>query len=176
VAKGFKIKTRKCKVCERDFTPMNSLQQVCNYICALKFNDKKEIEKRIKQMKSDVQSVQDVEKIARTVFQQWIRKRDEKLPCISCGKTETKQWDAGHFYSAEQFSGLIFNEMNCNKQCCYCNRNLYGNQLEYRKGMIAKYGSLAVEGLEELSINARVHKFTKDELKAIAQKYKQKLK
>lgn len=170
------VKKRKCKVCNAEFLPTNTIQPVCNYLCALKFNEKKEVEKRIKQMKVEVQSLADLEKIARTVFQQWIRKRDANLPCISCGKTETQQWDAGHFYSAEQFSGLIFHEMNVNKQCCYCNRNLYGNQLEYRKGMINRYGALAVEGLEEISNDARVYKYTKEELKAIAQKYKLKLK
>jgi hypothetical protein len=171
-----KVKAKSCPVCSKPFIPFNSLQVVCGYVCAIKYNDKKEIDKRIKQYKSNVQSLSDLESIAKKVFQTWVRRRDELLPCISCGRTESPQFDGGHFYSAEQYSGLIFNEINVNKQCCYCNRDLYGNPLEYRKGLIERYGELAVEGLDELSNEKRQYKFTKDELKEITTKYRLKIK
>jgi len=169
-------KPKLCKQCGKEFKPFNSLQVVCNAICALKFNSEKEVKKRVKEMKVTSQKLSDLESVARKVFQQWIRKRDENKPCISCGTLKTLQWDAGHFHSAEQFSGLIFDEMNVNGQCVYCNRNLYGNLLEYRKGMIKKYGELAVEGLEELANESRTFKYTRDMYQQIITSYKQKLK
>jgi hypothetical protein len=42
--------------------------------------------------------------------------------------------------------------------------------------MIEKYGQLAVEGLEELGETNRVHKYERQELREIAQKYKLKIK
>jgi hypothetical protein len=170
-------KQKKCKQCGKLYSPIySSIQPVCSYICALKFNEKKEIDKRVKEFKVESQKLSEVESIARRIFQQWVRLRDAKLPCISCGRTESPQWDGSHYLSAELYSGMIFNEMNCNKACVYCNRIHYGALVGYRKGMIEKYGQLAVEGLEELGEANRVHKYERQELREIAQKYKLKIK
>lgn len=170
-----KVKSKICKVCGKEFKPMR-ITPVCSYVCALKFNDEKEVNKRIKEYKVSSQKLSELESIARKVFQQWIRKRDENQPCISCGKDETAQWDAGHYFSAELYSGLIFDEMNVNKQCVYCNRNNYGNLLNYRKGMIKKYGELAVEGFEEQADQHRQFKYTREMYLEIIKTYKQKIK
>ena len=171
-----KRKPKKCKVCAKEFYPFNSLQQVCDYKCALIFNSPKEIDKRYKQIKEDAQPIQFYEDTAKSVFQLFIRLRDENLPCISCGTTESKQWDGGHYFKAELYSGLIFNEINCNKQCCYCNRNLHANLIGYRKGLVKKYGEYAIQALEETADEKRVYKFTKFELLEIKKHYQQKIK
>ena len=169
-----RVKTRICAICSKEFIPLR-ITQVCSYICALKWNDKKEVDKRVKQLKIEVQSVKDLEVIARRVFQKWVRLRDAKDPCISCGTIYAK-WDGGHYYKAELYSGLIFDEMNCNKQCAHCNGpHMHANLIGYRKGLVEKYGALAVEGLEEIADSKRFYKFTKQELKDIIAKYKTKI-
>lgn len=170
-----KIKLKKCKQCGKEFKQNNSLHVICSSPCYFKWADKTEVEKRVKQFKANVQKLSDIEAIAKTVFQKWVRKRDEHLPCISCGK-ESAKWDGGHFKKAEIYSGVIFNEMNVNKQCSHCNQWLNGNEGAYRIGLVERYGSLAVEGLEELANETRQYKFTKSELEEIISKYRLKLK
>ena len=101
----------------------------------------------------------------------WIRQRDKDSPCISCGVKNTGLWDGGHFFKAELFSGLIFDERNCHKQCRKCNRFLNGNELQYRKGLIERYGESFVSELESISDANRVYKYSKTELIEIKNKY-----
>jgi hypothetical protein len=169
------MKPKICKQCGVKFNPFNTLQAVCGPKCAVEFNTKKEIEKRVKVMKKDSQSLNDLRSIARAAFQTYIRMRDKNHPCISCGKSDAK-FDAGHFYSAESYTGLIFNEFNCHKQCSHCNCQLSGNLIEYRKGLIKRYGEDRLHALEDLSDLARVYKFSRHELVEIAILYRAKVK
>lgn len=169
------IKKKKCEVCKKEFTPFQ-ITPVCSYICALKFNEQKEVNKRVKEMKVSSQKISELEGIARKIFQQWIRLRDEHQPCISCGKTSSTQWDGSHYYKAEIWSGLIFDETNVHKSCSYCNKELHGNLVEYRKGLIKRYGVKYVEDLESVSDAKRQHKYTRVELMEIIDKYKSKIK
>jgi len=172
-----KVKPKVCKSCGHSFIPFNTLTVVCSASCALKFNSKKEIQKRIKEMKTEVRTINDYRAVARAVFQKWIRKRDEDQPCISCGTFTSKQWDGGHYLKAEIFTGLIFDPINCNKQCAYCNGPfMAGNLIEYRKGLINKYSLNEVEDLEARADVNRSYKFTKAELIEITNYYKEKLK
>jgi hypothetical protein len=139
------------------------------------FNSKKEVSKRVKEMRKEVQSLADLRAIARAAFQTYVRMRDAKLPCISCGKTEAK-WDGGHYLKCEIYTGLIFDEENCHKQCSYCNDQLQGNPIEYREGLIKRIGRVAVELLEARKDISRTYKFSPQELRDIAEKYKQKIK
>ena len=170
-----KIKPKKCKQCGSDFLSFRPLQIVCSPSCALKFNSKKEVDKRVKIMRSESRSLQFHEEIARKVFQKYIRERDKDLPCISCGTIDAK-FDAGHFYKAELYSGLIFDEDNVNKQCSYCNSYLSGNLIEYGKGLLLKIGQERYNKLAERSNASRVYKYTRDELKSIIERYKAKVK
>ena len=113
---------------------------------------------------------------AKKSFQRYVRLRDADLNCISCNGNEKDLWDGGHFFKAELFSGLIFNEMNCHKQCRKCNRFLNGNELQYRFGLIKRYGLEYVEQLESISNENRVYKYTRDELVEIKKKYDGKIK
>lgn len=169
------IKPKQCKQCGEMYKPFNSLQVVCSAICALEFNSKKEIDKRYKAMKSDSRSLIELRSLARISFQIYIRERDKDLPCISCDKTYAK-WDAGHYLKAEIYTKLIFNEDNVHKQCSYCNLQLAGNLIEYRKGLIKRIGIKRVEELEDMADSSRLYKFAKNELINLAKEYKLKIK
>lgn len=176
------LKRVKEKICRNDkcgkkFKPIyNSTQITCSYKCALEYNKPEQVKRRFDQIKNDAQPISYYEKKARAVFQIFIRLRDKLLPCISCGRTESKQFDGGHYFKAELYTGLIFNELNCNKQCCYCNRDLHGNLIDYRIGLVKKYGEFKVKELEASADQHRIYKFTKFELLEIEKHYKQKIK
>jgi hypothetical protein len=108
---------------------------------------------------------------ARKSFQKWIRLRDSDKPCVSCGSTQADTFDGGHFYKAEVYSGLIFNENNCHKQCRKCNRFMNGNELNFRKGLIERYGLDYVTNLDNICDINRVKKYTKEELIAKKMQY-----
>ena len=128
-------------------------------------------------MKTEIEGIKTLESAARIIFQKYIRARDSKFPCISCERTTTKQWDSGHYFKAELYTGLIFDERNCNKQCSECNGvNMHGNLIAYRKGLVKRFGAAHVEQLESEADSQRVYKFTRSELIDIANKYKLKLK
>ena len=110
-------------------------------------------------------------KKAKLTFNAWIRERDAFLPCISCGVTETNQWDAGHYMPSHTNAALRFDERNVNKQCCRCNNGslLSGNLTNYRIGLVNKIGEDAVI---ELETNKTIKRWTIEELKNICQQYK----
>lgn len=86
---------------------------------------------------------------AQKKFNEFIRKRDDGLGCISCGSFNEIQ--AGHFYSAGHHNNLRFNPDNCNSQCKRCNYFLSGNLIKYRANLIDKIGIERVEQLDMLS-------------------------
>ena len=109
---------------------------------------------------------------AKLVFQKWVRLvKDKGNACISCG-SNSDQVDGGHYLKAEVYSGLIFDERNCSIQCRKCNRFLNGNELNYRDGLIKRYGKEFVEQLESEKDTKRVYKWSDQELENIKQKYK----
>lgn len=175
----------RCLECNIKFKPKYFLQKYCltNERCinvsvknVLNFNSPEAIEKRHEKLKVEVQGTALLEKAARAIFQQWVRERDKHHPCISCGTKHTPQFDAGHYFKAELYSGLIFEETNVHKQCCYCNGpNMHANLVEYRKGLIARYGEEYVWELESISNQNRQYSWSRQELVEIAAKYKRKL-
>lgn len=90
---------------------------------------------------------------AQTVFNAWIRKRDEGQPCISCGTGSPNQ--AGHFYSAGHYSALRFNEDNCHLQCVKCNYFLSGNLNQYRLNLEKKIGKERLQSLDDLAAQSK---------------------
>lgn len=137
-------------------------------------NDEKE---KIKAMKENVKTLSQYEADAKKSFQKFIRLRDKDLPCISCNNSKTNDWAGGHYFSAGMYSGLMFDERNCHKQCnTYCNKHLSGNLLEYRKGLILRYGMDFVNQLESESNEKRNFKYTKEQLIAKKLQYDIKVK
>lgn len=103
------------------------------------------------------------------IVNSYIRRRDEGLPCISCGSINANQ--AGHWISVRQSSALRFNEWNIHLQCAGCNLFKHGNQAMYRIGLVDRIGEQAVKELEDIAINSKVKKWTRDELFEIMRKY-----
>ena len=175
----------KCKCCKNRFIPLNnnSLQKFCTYQdeCIKAFADWSKVEsvKRVnkewreekKVLKEKLKTLSEYEKEAKVFFQHWIRFRDKDQNCISCGTAQTDLWDGGHFKKAELYSGTIFNETNCHKQCRKCNRFLGGNELNYREGLIKRYGEDYVLSIEKTANELRQHKYSKEELIEIRNKY-----
>lgn len=171
LAKGYKL----CAVCQEPFKP-SKITPVCSPKCAIEYNKPKNVNKRVKEMRPKAQTYNELKSTARRYFQQYIRLRDEKLACISCGKTEAAQWDGSHFFKAEVFTGLIFDEENCHKACSYCNAYLDGNLIKYREALIKKIGRVSVELLEARADFSRLKKFSREELIEIAETYRNKIK
>ena len=106
---------------------------------------------------------------AQVVFNAWIRARDHHLGCISCSASVDH---AGHYLSQGHHSALRFAEHNVNGQCVKCNTYLHGNLINYRKGLLRRYGSQVVEMLENYSDRRIAYKWGRDELELIISKYK----
>jgi len=71
----------------------------------------------------------------------------------------------------------MFDERNCHKQCnTHCNKYLSGNLLEYRKGLIVRYGLDFVNELESESDAKRDFKYTREQLIAKKLQYDLKIK
>ena len=118
-----------------------------------------------KKNKSD--SIPKLTKKAQDTFNAWIRRRDENNGCISCG---SEIHHAGHYLSAGHHGHLRFNEMNVNGQCLRCNNFLHGNLINYRQGLVKKYGENKVLMLESQAHNTK--KWSRFELEAIIDTYK----
>lgn len=91
---------------------------------------------------------------AETVFNKWIRKRDQltanTFKCISCGQIKPIQgrnYHAGHFYNTHEYGALRFAERNCHGQCLQCNHFKSADLLLYRENLIKKIGRKAFEEL-----------------------------
>lgn len=140
---------------------------------------KKEVRKKQKEQdkktREKLKTLTQVEQEARKPFQKFIRLRDQDKPCPSCGTYTSDIWDGGHFYKAEIYSGLIFDERNCHKQCRKCNKYLNGNENNYRLGLIERYGEAFVLQLDADAIQKRDYKYTRQELNEIKKKYLEKI-
>lgn len=175
------LKKKKCKYCKKEFQPERIIQPVCSYQCALAKSkeDKikrfeKEAKKEKKEWYAENKNLSDYEAEARREFQKWVRLRDKDLGCISCGNTKATQYDGGHYLDANKYSGLIFHEDNCHKQCSRpCNKDKHGDLINYRIGLIQRIGEEKVKWLEENKDRLRVYKYTKQELTEIKNYYKQ---
>ena len=134
---------------------------------------KKDQTKAKKERKWELMSTTQKIQAARKVFQRWIVKvRDKDEPCISCGNPNADEYHGGHYKKAELYSGIIFNEQNCHKQCVKCNTYLGGNEAQYRIALCLMYGELEVVKLEEIANNMKTYRWSDSELKEIINKYK----
>jgi hypothetical protein len=169
---------RKCKNCNEVFEKQRPLQFVCSPTCATQYGNKQRLKQVNKEWKEEkkvlvekLKTLGEYEKEAKVFFQHWIRLRDADQNCISCGTAQTDLWDGGHFKKAELYSGTIFYEPNCHKQCRKCNRYLGGNELNYREGLVKRYGEDYVLTIEKTANELRQYKYSKDELIEIRNKY-----
>jgi len=150
-----KIKTINCKVCQNKMQLFNTLRPYCSFDCGAKYAIKLKVNKdiadwKIKKavMKEKLLSHSDYLKLLQTIFNKFIRLRDDNLPCITCGTQSKVEYAAGHFYPTT-YQYLRFNEDNVHKQCNkFCNMMKSGNLLEYRPALINKIGIDRVEVLD----------------------------
>ena len=110
-------------------------------------------------------------KKAQNEFNKFIRNRDQDKGCISSGTTVEQ---AGHFYSAGQYTALRFNEDNCHGQSLQDNYFKHGNLIPYRMNLIKRIGQQRVDLLDYTATRNRVKKWTRFELEQIYQLYKNK--
>ncbi len=167
------MKTCKNKECQNTFNPVTSLQKYCFY-CTVTKAKNKVWKVRKKELKEKIKTVSDYRADARYWFQRWIRLRDVGKTCISCKTVlkDIRDYDAGHYYNAKSYPQLLFNEFNVAGQCKYCNDFLSGNLIEYRKGIINRYGIDKLNELERLAEDKSVRTLTKEYYLEIADKYK----
>lgn len=171
-----RVKPRKCAHCKAEFIPSRMGQKVCSVECAKSIAIKKreKVEKaQDRQKREAIKSRVEWAREAQSAVNAYIRQRDADKPCISCGRHHQGQYHAGHYLSRGAHPELTYDERNIHKQCQPCNTHLSGNQIEYRKGLIARYGLLYVEWLEGPH---EAKKYTIEDLKAIKAEYVQKLK
>lgn len=184
------VKPKRCKVCRADFFPARPLQIACSPTCAhayaARVAEKKEKDQRkaegqqTRAKREAMKTLPELTKEAQFAFNAFIRERDRRAgyPCISSGRP--LRWgefggavDAGHYRSTGSAPHLRFNEDNCHGQTAQDNRHGAGRAVEYRLGLIARIGLARVEALES---DNRVHKWTRDDLRAIRDAYRAKLK
>jgi len=170
------MKAKKCKICNTEFSPFNSLQIVCSIPCAIKHAEgtaTKKMRQEIRHAKEAIKTRQDWLKEVQTVFNRYIRARDKHEPCISCGRNHQGQYHAGHYLSVGARPELRFDELNCHKQCAPCNNYLSGNIALYRLALVKKIGQHKVDWLEG---SHEPKKYSIEDLRQLKQLYKTKLK
>jgi hypothetical protein len=112
------------------------------------------------------------------VCHEYIRLRDKYKPCISCNESWHDEFQAGHFYKAELYSSLKFEEKNINGQCKGCNLHKEGNESGYRVGFIKRYSKGELDLLDSKALLEKKDGFKWDRIKLqqIQKYYKQKIK
>lgn len=169
-----------CRVCRTRFEPSRPFQIVCSILCSRAWAQSEESRKLVKQAKQrekrefryETESRRSLLKKAQEAFNGWVRERDKRLPCISCGAyPEPKPggtMDCGHYRSTGAMAALRFHEDNAAGQCVRCNRDLSGNSVAYRKGLLERIGAERVAWIEG---HHEPRKWTREELREIQSRY-----
>lgn len=129
--------------------------------------------------KEEMKTIPALIREAQTAFNAWVRARDAAQPCISCGSPPPDLSglhagrDAGHYRSTGSASHLRFHPDNCHAQCVKCNQWGAGMAVDYRIRLLLRIGLARVEALET---DNTVKKWTREELIAIRDHYRAKLK
>lgn len=169
-----------CAHCQTPFTPQRMGQRVCSPRCAGRYvkEQKKAEAVQTRERKAAMKTIPQLIKEAQHAFNAFIRERDKHQACICCGQPLGAgevggAYDCGHYRSTGSAPQLRFDERNAHAQRKVCNRWGAGRAVDYRLGLVARYGAETVEALES---DNRVHKWERDELIAIKATYIQKIK
>lgn len=112
---------------------------------------------------------------AQQAFNRYVRARDLGLPCASCGAQPRQKrggtMDCSHYRSVGSAAHLRFNLHNAAAACVRCNRELSGNVVELRKGLIERIGVAKVEAVE---LNNEIRRFDVNYLKRVKNIFKKK--
>lgn len=179
---------KKCKACRNPFTPARPLQCACSPECAYKLvkkaNEKKASEAKKVERKRDAETrvrlktKPQLTKEAQREFNKYVRLRDAGKPCICCGQPlgvgeVGGAYDCGHYRSVGSAPHLRFDERNAHGQRKRCNRYGAGRAVEYRAGLIARFG---VEFVESLEADQAPKHHTREDLINIRDTYRRKAK
>lgn len=179
---------RKCKICREWFHPKFSNQWWCcsehgfqysQYLLAKqrieaerRRKDEAQQERRsIKIRKLAVKPLSYFHRQAQSAFNEYIRTRDFRQPCISCGRYHEGQWHAGHYRTVGASPETRYDETNTHRQCAPCNNHLSGNIENYTPNLIAKIGQAA---FDRLMGPHELKKWTRQELQKLAAHYRKK--
>lgn len=107
-------------------------------------------------------------------FNNYIRKRDEGKPCISCGIV--KKLQAGHFYPVSGWDGLRFDEDNVWGECEHDNCFNEGHLIGYAKNLKLRIGEERFNALEKRAEDYKRlgNKWNRQELLELIEHYKNK--
>lgn len=174
--------SKPCEVCQNLFVPDRMGQVVCRPACAMRKVRQEKVAERakVRTRKEAIKTIPVLLKEAQHAFNAYIRERDKERNCICCGislqsgaSTTGGDFDCGHYRSVGSASHLRFDERNAHGQRKQCNRYGAGRAVDYRVGLIRRIGIHEVEDLEN---NNTPHKWTREELTAIRDTYRAKLK
>lgn len=181
--KARKPKTCKNPACGASFVPLRFAQAVCSPKCGLAIKEMNQTKarkalaevgrKELRAAKERVKPRSQYMREAQAAFNAWVRERDAKLPCISCGRLHQGKYDAGHYRTVGSNPALRFEPFNCHKQCVPCNQHKSGDIVNYRINLVLRIGAEAVSWIEGPH---EPRKYTIDDLKAIKAEYRAKTK
>jgi len=166
-------KPKRCRVCRQQFQPRNSLQRVCGLKCSLEFAryDRVKAQRaKDRERKVKLKTRGDYTREAQAAVNAYVRARDAGRGCMACGNQwrgngiTGSGWDAGHYRSRGAAPHLRFHLLNIWRVCSRCNRELSGNIVEMRKGMVARLGEKRVQELEH---DQRERKYSVEDLQRI---------
>ena len=139
----------------------------------VKKTTKKPLKKKERPGVKKLESIPSLTKKAQTIFNKYIRNRDSSngyFVCISCGgEHPVSKMNAGHYVPVKNSSLLRFNEFNTNGECITCNLFDQFHLIGYRKRLIDKIGSNAVDWIESQGRISK--KWTREELQDIIKTY-----
>jgi len=178
-------KPKKCKVCRGSFEPRNSLHIVCSPRCGIAYAESQRKAKEAKLAKLDRQqhrerkeklkTLADYKREAQKAWNRYVRARDYGLPCVSCGAMPSNKlggtMDCSHYRSVGSAPHMRFHLHNAAAACVRCNRDLSGNVVELRKGLVARIGEEKVVAVE---CDQSVKKYTVDYLVRIKKIFNKK--
>jgi hypothetical protein len=139
-----------------------------------KVEAKKEFQKKKVESKSIAKLIQE----ARKPFQKLIRIRDHGKKCICCERNlpfDIGDYDGGHMYKAELYTGLIFHPDNVNGQTTYCNKYAHGNESAYSDGLKDRIGIKRFNSLNESKNALKTYKWDRYKLIEIKEYYTKEL-
>ena len=147
------MRRRKCQApdCTKSFTQQRIGQRVCSASCGIasaQYDRVKEADRAHRKRKKALKPISKHLAETQTVFNAFIRKRDELLPCVSCGRFHEGQWHAGHFQPRSTHSRIRFSEFNCARQCAPCNNHKSGNLILFREELCRRISEKMVVWLE----------------------------
>lgn len=183
---SIKVSKAKCKVCRAVYAKRSMTHKACSGPCAEQLvatekakaaaraarEDRQQTKVKLETMKSIAQLIQD----AQDAFNLFVRVRDNRRGCISCGRPLQRGgvgggFDAGHYRSRGAATHLRFNEDNCHGQCKGCNRPGGALPHQYRAGLVGRIGERRVVALE---ISNEVHQWGRQELLDLKTQYRSK--